>query len=215
VLGSFRDPAGFVFDRDGVLYRQVSGSHAGNYDLFHGSGLYEALVGSGLLVPHDEVDIEPAAPGAHRVLRPERVGFISYPYEWCFSQLRDAALATLQVQGTALDHGMSLRDASAYNIQFHQGRPVLIDTLSFEALEVGRPWVAYRQFCQHFPAPLALMSYGRSYGSAAARPSDGVPLDLSARLLPRRARLRPSLPAPVRACPDAASAPRRHCFGPR
>ena len=71
--------------------------------------------------------------GAARVLEPEPVPFISYPYVWCFSQLKDAALTTLRIQRMALDRGMSLKDTSAYNIQFHRGGPVLIDTLSFEA----------------------------------------------------------------------------------
>ena len=89
---------------------------------------------------------------------------------------------------------MSLRDASAYNIQFHHGRPILIDTLSFEATPEGKPWVAYRQFCQHFLAPLALMSYRDArLGQLLRVHLDGIPLDLAARLLPRRARGRPPL----------------------
>jgi predicted nicotinamide N-methyase len=91
----------------------------------------------------------------------------------------------------ALDHGMSLRDASAYNIQFHKGRPILIDTLSFEILPEGKPWIAYRQFCQHFLAPLALMSYRDIRMGLLLRDHiDGVPLDLAAEMLPFRARFR-------------------------
>ncbi|MEA2459898.1 MAG: hypothetical protein QOH90_75, partial [Actinomycetota bacterium] len=144
---SFRDPSGFLFTNDGVLYRQVNAVHASDYDALFSSGLYEALTAEGLLIPHDEVPAESAgAEGAYKVLRPEVVDFISYPYEWSFGQLKDAALATLAIQKIALDKGMSLRDASAYNIQFHRGRPVLIDTLSFEQLKEGAPWIAYRQF---------------------------------------------------------------------
>jgi hypothetical protein len=145
-----------------------------------------------LLIPHEEVDPSLAATGgAHRVLRPERIPFVSYPYEWSFSQLQDAALATLRVQRIALDHGMSLRDASAFNLQFRAGRPILIDTLSFERLPEGRPWVAYRQFCQHFLAPLALAAHRDIRLSQLARVHiDGTPLDLAAELLPLRARLR-------------------------
>lgn len=159
-----------------------------------GSGLYEALTQAELLVPHEETE-EPGISGdAYRVVRPEVIPFISYPYEWCFGQLRDAALATLRIQKIALQHGMSLRDASAYNIQFRDGRPVLIDTLSFERLPEGRPWTAYRQFCQHFLAPLALMAYRDvRLGQLLRVHIDGVPLELAARLLPRRVRLRPSL----------------------
>ena len=79
---------------------------------------------AGLLVRHEEVDVPPAEPARPiEIIRPEPVPFISYPYEWCFGQLKDAALATLAIQKTALDHGMSLKDASAYNIQFLRRPP--------------------------------------------------------------------------------------------
>jgi hypothetical protein len=193
--GSFRDPAGFVFRREGALFRQVNEVHRPHYDRLMSSGLYENLLGRGLLISHEEVDAPPAVrDGASLVLRPEPLRFVSYPYEWSFSQLRDAALTTLRIQEAALDHGMSLRDASAYNVQFHEGRPLLIDTLSFEELPEGRPWIAYRQFCQHFLAPLALMSYRDArLGRLSSSQLDGVPLDLAVGLLPKSARLRPGL----------------------
>jgi ribosomal protein L11 methylase PrmA len=192
VHSSFRDPSGFVYSRPDGLYRQVNQVYRESYDRLMGSGLYAALVEAKLLVAHEEVDVSHArSPDAYKVLRPEPVAFVSYPYEWCFSQLQDAALATLTIQRTALDFGMSLRDASAYNIQLHRGRPVLIDTLSFERLRDGAPWVAYRQFCQHFLAPLALMAYRDVRLSQLARVHiDGVPVGLAASLLPGRARLR-------------------------
>jgi hypothetical protein len=192
---SFRDPSGFLFQRDGVLYRQVNLVYKGDYDHLMSSGLYQALVDDNLLVAHEEVGIEPPVPEvAYRIIKPELIPFISYPYEWCFSQLRDAALTTLNIQRRALDFGMSLRDSSAYNIQFKNGRPIFIDTLSFGKYREGQPWVAYRQFCQHFLAPLALMSYkdirlSRLLGIYI----DGLPLDLAASLLPGRTRLRFSL----------------------
>ena len=193
--GSFRDPAGFVFQRDGVLYRQVNRWFAERYERVSASGLYGSLRGAGLLIGHREVTMDLAvSPEAHRVLEPERIPFVSYPYEWCFGQLKDAALTTLRAQQMALDRGMTLRDASGYNVQFLEGRPVLIDTLSFEPLREGRPWVAYAQFCQHFLAPLALMSSRDVRLAGLLRVHlDGIPLDLASRLLPRRARLRPSL----------------------
>jgi len=194
VPGSFRDPRGFVFRRDGVLLRHVDASAAEDYDRFESSGLRPALHERGLLIPHEEDPALAAERGAARVLRPEPVPFVSYPYEWSFSQLRDAALLTLLLQETSMDHGMSLRDASAYNVQFHRGRPIMIDTLSFEALSEGRPWVAYRQFCQHFLAPLALMSYRDvRLGLALRDHLEGIPLDLATSLLPRRAQARPPL----------------------
>src|SRR4051812_38122304 len=96
---SFRDPSGFIFERDGVLYRQVNRSYRADYDRLLESGLYRRLVDDGWLVPHEESDVEPPEPEiADRVIRPERVGFISYPYEWSFGQFKDAALLTLAIE---------------------------------------------------------------------------------------------------------------------
>ncbi|MDX2473497.1 MAG: class I SAM-dependent methyltransferase [Candidatus Krumholzibacteria bacterium] len=192
---SFRDPSGFLFRHEGRLLRQVNASYAADLALLHESALYEALVAKDLLIPHTEAPLELApAPGAVKVLAPELVPFISYPYEWSFTQLKDAALATLRIQRLALQHGLSLKDASAYNIQFHKGRPVMIDSLSFTAYRADEPWVAYRQFCQHFLAPLALMAHRDvRMGELLRTNIDGVPLDLAARLLPWRTRLNPGL----------------------
>jgi ribosomal protein L11 methylase PrmA len=188
---SFRDPSGFLFSRGGALYRQVNRKYQQEYARLMESGLYEKLVKAGLLIPHTEVNQAPAeAENAYKVIQPERVAFISYPYEWSFGQLKDAALATLSVQKRALKRGMSLKDASAYNIQFVHGKATLIDTLSFETYKEGQPWVAYRQFCQHFLAPLALMALRDVRLSQLLRVYiDGVPLDLASELLPWNTRL--------------------------
>ncbi len=198
LAASFRDPSGFVFRSEGVLHRHVSNKGAADYDLLMGSGLYEKLVQADLLVAHDEVD-SGVSLGAHRVLRPVELDFVSYPYEWAFSQLRDAALVTLEAQLLAMEHGMTLRDASAYNLLARPGRrPVLIDTLSFGAYEEGSPWVAYKQFCQHFLAPLALMAHTDvSLGGLMRLHIDGVPLELASRLLPGKTRLSPGLLAHI------------------
>ena len=197
---SFRDPSGFVFSREGALYRQVNRAYAAHYDHLVASGLYADLARRGLLIPHaEETGVPAEAEGAYRVLRPERVAFVSYPYEWSFSQLREAALLTLEVQRRAQGFGMTLKDASAFNVQFHRGRPVWIDTLSFEIWREGRPWVPYRQFCQHFLAPLALVAHrDPRLGSLSREHLDGVPLDLAAALLPARAWLDPHLLVHVR-----------------
>ena len=191
---SFRDPSGFVFRRDGVLYRQVNRRYAEHFAALHASGLCDTLVAQGILIPHERVDIEPPRPEtAAVVIRPETVPFISYPYEWCFSQLRDAALTTLDLQLKALEHRMVLKDASAFNIQFRAGRPVLIDTLSFEIYREGEPWSAYRQFCEHFLAPLLLIRDVDPWlGRLPSLTSDGIPLDVASRLLPWRSRLSPA-----------------------
>ena len=195
VGGSFHDPSGFLYERDGVLLRQVDQSFASGYDRFISSGCYDALVAEGLLVEHHEVGLELAAtPRAHRVLAPRRLPFVAYPYEWSPAQRREAALLTLRCQDVALDHGLALRDASAFNVQFDRGRPIFIDSLSFGPYIEGDPWVAYRQFCQHFVAPLALETLVDARLAALLRGSlDGIPLDLAAALLPARSRLRPGL----------------------
>ena len=183
---SFRDPSGFMFERDGVLFRQINPVFQPHYDHFITSGLYETLARERLIIRHEDLTSHaaPHSAAAYKTLKPERIPFILYPYEMCFSQLKDAALATLQIQKLALAHGMSLKDASAYNVQFHEGTPLLIDTLSLETHEPGTPWVAYRQFCQHFLAPLALMSLTDIRLHQLLRTHiDGVPLDLASTLL--------------------------------
>jgi hypothetical protein len=192
---SFRDPGGYVFRRDGVLLRGIRGPAAPHYDTLMASGLCEELVAANLLVPHEEVPLERDQPGdIIKVIRPEEIPFISYPYEWSFSQLQDAALATLEIEKRALLKGMTLVDASAYNIQFRKGRPALIDTLSLHRAVDGEPWTAYGQFCRHFLAPLALMSYRDiRLGQLLRVHLDGIPLDLASSLLPLRSRRRAAL----------------------
>lgn len=185
---SFRDPSGFIFNRNGVLYRQVNVVYREDFDTLHSSGLFDTLIDQRLLVPHKDVDIDPFDPNqAYKVIQPEPIPFLSFPYEWCFSALKDAALTTLAVQQLALQHDMILKDASVFNIQFLEGKPVLIDSLSFQHWHAGRPWDGYRQFCQHFLAPLALMAYKDiRLSKLLASFLDGIPLDLASRLLPVR-----------------------------
>ena len=193
VGGSFRDPSGRVFVRGTEVLRVLFHSAREDYEHLLKSGLYDRLVDKGLLVPHAEVTRSAwELPNAWRVLRPERIPFISYASEWCFSQLRDAAVTTLRVQREALRFGMTLKDASTSNIQFLDGRAVLIDILSLVRRPDG-PWVAYYQFCKHFLAPLLLVVYGDPHllkllGTGA----DGIPLDRASRLLPWRSWLRSS-----------------------
>ncbi len=195
IQGSFRDPSGFLFIDEGLIYRQVNILYKENYDHLINSGLYKSLLELNLLIPHEEVNINLAkSDSSYKVIKPELITFISYPYEWCFSQLKDAALITLQIQKEALKFGMSLKDCSAYNIQFHKGKPIFIDTLSFEKYREGEPWVAYRQFCQHFLAPLALMSYKDiRFNQLFKIYLDGIPLDLASSVLPFKSRFSISL----------------------
>lgn len=193
--GSFRDPSGFLFVSQGILYRQINRCYQNDYERLMSSGLYKKLTHKKWLIPHQEVTVPFwTEKDGYKVIQPERVPFISYPYEWSFSQLKDAALTTLAIQKAAFQKGMSLKDASAYNIQFVKGKAVFIDTLSFETYQEGLPWVAYGQFCRHFLAPLALMSYTDIRLNQLSRLYlDGIPLDLAASLLPFSSRFNMSL----------------------
>jgi ribosomal protein L11 methylase PrmA len=185
---SFRDPSAFVFWRDGQPYRQIQQSFATDWDAFEASPLKRRLIDQRRLIPYEPVGLELAtSPGAHAVIRPERIEFLSYPYEWTFGELRESALLTLDIQLEAMAAGWTLKDASAYNIQFHDSRPIHIDSSSFEPLHDGAPWIAYRQFCEQFLAPLALVARRDARLSDLLRLGpDGIPLDLASRLLPRR-----------------------------
>lgn len=190
LFSSFRDPSGFIFYNKGTLLRQINLSYKDDFDHFLSSGLYQALLKDEFIIAHEEV-VEGVAmrEGGYKIIKPELAPFISYPCEWSFSQLKDAALLTLKIQKKALDFNMFLKDASAYNIQFKNGKPVFIDTLSFEKYKEGEPWIAYKQFCQHFLAPLALMSYlDVRLGQLFRIYIDGIPLDLASSLLPLKTR---------------------------
>lgn len=179
---SFRDPSGFLFIKNKQLYRQINKCYLGNYNLFIKSGLYQKLVDQQLLIPHQEITTK-----VNKIIKPKLIDFISYPYEWCFSQLKDTALLTLKIQKLSLQYKMTLKDASAFNIQFYKGQPILIDSLSFEKYIPGQPWIAYRQFCQHFLAPLALMSYtDLRLNQLLKIYLDGIPLDLTSKLLSKK-----------------------------
>lgn len=184
---SFRDPSGFLFrDSDGMLLRQINHRYRADFEALNNSGLYADLEKDGLLIDHEVVDTAKAVTGdAFAVIKPRLIPVISYPYEWAFSALRDAALLTLSIQTKSLEYGMSLKDASAYNVQFVGCRPIFIDTLSFERYEDGQPWIAYGQFCRHFLAPLMLMSHTNvDLNRLLQLYIDGVPLELASQMLP-------------------------------
>ncbi|MFH1459328.1 MAG: class I SAM-dependent methyltransferase [Candidatus Omnitrophota bacterium] len=183
---SFRDPSGFILYHNHVLYRQINYDYKENYDHLMQSGLYTQLSQENLLIPHQEVSLNISSlPSHYKIIQPEKIPFVSYPYEWCFSQLKDAALLTLKVQKIALEFGMILKDSSVYNIQFKDCHPILIDTLSFEKYKNNQLWPGYKQFIQHFLAPLALIKYaGPECTSFFKSFIDGVPLAFASKLLP-------------------------------
>jgi len=187
---SFRDPAGFVFTRDDRIYRRISPAFVPTFRRCSEVGLYQALIDENLLVEHSVI-----TEGDEGMdILPDQVPYISYPYEWSFSQLQAAALLTLRVQKIALAHDMTLKDASAYNVQFFGAKPKFIDTLSFDRLDATQPWAAYRQFCEHFLGPLALMAYvDPGLNKLILVHLEGVPLETVVRVLPLRTHWRYSL----------------------
>lgn len=154
---SFRDTDSRIVIIDDELYRLIYPEYFEHYRYFINSGLYYQLLIRDLIIEHKEVKNETG----YTAIKPERISFISYPYEWSFSQLKSAALTTLEINLVALEHNMILKDASAYNIQYDlkSNHWKLIDTASFIKYKEGTPWLAYGQFIRHFLAPLLLAKY--------------------------------------------------------
>jgi hypothetical protein len=188
---SFRDPAGFVFEQDGIFYRQVNQSYAPHYTHLMQSGLYSELIKEKSLLAHTETDAVAANSSRwYKTLLPEQMVFISHPYEWCFSQWKDAALLTLGITKKSIGFGLILKDATPFNIQFKENAPVWIDTLSFETYDETKPWIAYRQFMECFMAPLLMARWiSADLQKMFMVYPDGIPLKILSKLLPAKSRL--------------------------
>ena len=164
--GSFRDRDSRVVVAGGAVFRVLSERGAEDWRALASSELLERLTSEGSLVATEEAalsDLGTDAPllpdGVAAVLRHERIPFVSYPYEWTFGMLRDAALLQLDLELEALEQGLTLKDATPYNVQFRGSEPVFIDVGSFEQLREGEPWAGYRQFCMLYLYPLLLQAY--------------------------------------------------------
>lgn len=164
--GSFRDRNSRVVITDDAVLRALSPEGAGGWDALAATPLLDILVSRGDLIATKEVDLAALSgatdllpSGVTRVLEHERVPFISYPYEWTFSMLQDAALLQLDLGIAAVDEGLILKDATPYNVQFAGAGPVFIDVGSFEKIPEGLPWVGYRQFCMLYLYPLLFQAH--------------------------------------------------------
>ena len=185
---SYRDNDGFVFEYDRKVFRYIHPQYYTPYNQLMQSGLYNQLTAKKWLISHEEIPAEVDFGFSNgKVLLPEQIPFISYPYEWSFAMWQDAATITLNIASAALKSNMFLKDATPFNIQFLKGEPVFIDTLSFKIYEEGKPWIAYRQFCECFLAPLLLMHYCNhdSYKIFTVYPN-GIPLKILTTLLPKK-----------------------------
>jgi ribosomal protein L11 methylase PrmA len=192
---SYRDPAGHVHHVNGRVYRSILPPGAANYRAARDSGFLDAATRSGRLIEGHEVDrsvLAAEAPDAEFVVEHPRLDFISYPYCWSFFGLRSAALLTLDLHIDALAHGLTLSDASAYNVQFTGPRPLFIDYLSMIRYEEGQVWLGYRQFCEQFLNPLLLTAKtGASFQAWYRGSLEGIPSSDMAAVLPFMSKLNP------------------------
>ena len=157
---SFRDPAGFVFKNEALYYRYVSKRYQQHYEYANSHNVFKEAIEKKLLLSFEETDAVIINSIDHyKTLLPQQIDFITYPWEWSFEQLRDAAIVTLEICRIALKKGMILKDATPLNLQFVDGKFQWIDHLSFEIYQQGNAWVAYRQFCEMFLNPLIVASF--------------------------------------------------------
>lgn len=190
--GSFRDPASRVVLDDDRVLRLLDQRGYDAWKAFSTSKLFANGAGDGRIIGTRE--LEEAPEGAVAALEHDRVPFISYPYEWTFSMLKDAALLQLGLLEEALGEGLTLKDATPYNIQFVAGKPVFIDIGSFEPYRDGEPWIGYRQFTRQFLFPLMVHAWaGIPYQPWLRGELDGIGAKQAKSLLPRSKRIRPSV----------------------
>jgi len=193
--GSFRDPSGLVFSKNGNIYRSIFEPGVKDFEKAQNAGIYDKLKEAGYLIDHNQVDKNDFFPeGTIYCLKHPRLPMISYPWEWCFSMLKKAALIHLEIMAMLLPHNFWLRDASAFNVQYDGNQLQLIDTLSIGLRIPNSPWVAYGQFCSHFLAPLAMAGYCDIRTLSLWRNYiDGFPLDLALKTLPFWRKYKPGL----------------------
>jgi hypothetical protein len=157
--GSFRDPSSRVFIDGESVWRALSEDALADYRALADSRFFARALEERDVVATELVADPPPLDGSWAgVLRHDRVPVISYPYEWSFEMLRDAALLQLRLARAGLAERILPKDASSYNVQFVGSRPVFIDIGSFERLRPSEPWRGYRQFCELFLNPLLVQA---------------------------------------------------------
>ena len=195
--GSFRDRNGTVFHRNGEILRGISAAALANWERLSTAPFFRECMERDRIIRTERLDdAATRSLGGDwvAVLRHEAVPFISYPYEWTFGMLKDAALLHLDLMLAALPAGLILKDASAYNIQWRGAEPVFIDIPSFETLRDGEPWIGYRQFCELFLYPLFLHAYkGVDFRPWLRGQIDGIPAAALRQLISTRDLIRPGV----------------------
>lgn len=197
--GSFRDRSARVFYVDGTVCRGLSRSAWEEWETLVRTSFFQKSLANGRIVETEVADsIEPRDAGLPTqwagVLRHRAIPFVAYPYEWCFGMLQDAALLQLELLGEALREGMTVKDASSFNLQWRGSRPVFIDVASFVRYRAGEPWAGYRQFCRLFLYPLLLQAYKQVPFQPWLRGRlDGIDADECRALMSVRDLLRPGV----------------------
>ena len=195
--GSFRDRDGRVYQYQGRIFRGLSEAALQCFRQLQEKPFYTKLLESGKVVGSRELAAqENPLPDDLRqqwagFLEHDPVTVISYPYEWTFSMLKAAASLQLHLVERAVSNGFTLKDATPYNIQFVDRKPVFIDIPSFEPLDEGEPWSGYRQFCEMFLFPLMLQAYkGCNFQPFMRSAIGGVDVQIAAALFGFRDRFR-------------------------
>jgi ribosomal protein L11 methylase PrmA len=188
VGGSFRDPSGHVYRVGDRIIRTVTEVGRQQFEFARQSGILEALVKDGRLLPFDLIEGKkgsvPLGEQVAYVLEVPKLPFVSFPYEWPFPALKAAALLHLDIQISALERSVTLCDSSAYNVQFLGTRPTFIDHLSFRRYEQGEVWAGHRQFCEQFLIPLLLRAlFGITHNAWYRGTLEGIPVAEFSRLL--------------------------------
>ncbi len=188
--GSFRDPASRIVHEDDRVVRLLDPRGLQAWRALSSSQLFSEATSDGRLIASKEIEPPPGFAGA---IEHPRIDFISYPYEWTFGMLKDAALLQLDLLADALGQGLTIKDATPFNIQFERGRPLFIDIGSFEQYQAGEAWIGYRQFTRQFLFPLMM----RAWASIPFQPwlrgdMEGPTASQMRRILPWRKRLRPA-----------------------
>ena len=194
--GSFRDPSGFIFLEKEKVLRIVNENYKIHYDHFINSELYSKLSKERKIVSHKDFNTSHSySLDQYKVLEVEKIPFISYPYEWSFSQFKKAALITLEIQKVSIEYGMTLKDATPFNIQFLNNKPIFIDTLSFENIEdANYSWKPYKQFCEMFLSPLCLMSFvDPRLNKLLTSWINGIPAEITLKLFSFKHKIKPSI----------------------
>lgn len=190
--GSFRDPDSRVYSENGSIYRALSARGLADYEALAASKLFQQTQQDGSVVRTTRADAEGPPILSHgdttaAVLEHERIPFVTYPYEWCFGMLKDAADLQLDLLDRAITESLSLKDATPYNVQWQGTKPVFVDVGSFERLRGNEPWIGYRQFCCLYLYPLMLTAYaGVSFQPWLKGSLEGISPSDAAALLPRK-----------------------------